>query len=154
MKSHKSKEAFSRPVKMTREDFSSESEVVKDRPESLDLKLAFKKIVNAWAWRIISRVILKNQRVKANYHLNTILSILFHSSDLLKYWGVTHNLNVVIGMNLLKYRRDSQAGHMFRHSHHWFWSAQTLESNSQAVYIYHQWFWSAQTLPVESQLTI
>ena len=34
---------------MTREDFSSEGEVVEDGLESLHLNLAFKKIVNAWA---------------------------------------------------------------------------------------------------------
>ena len=51
-------------------------------------------------------------------------------------------------------KSNSLAGCMFSHSHQWFWSAQTPESDSQAEYMFshsHQWFWSAQALGSDSQ---
>ena len=49
--------------------------------------------------------------------------------------------------------RDSQAGWMFSHSCQWFWSAQTLERDSHPGWMFShscQSFWSAQTLERDS----
>ena len=85
-------------------------------------------------------------------------------SDLLKYWRATHSLDVpvcpaiLISSSDLVLESDSQSGcvPVFSHSHQWFWSAQTLESNSLAhpdscVFSHScQWFWSAQMLESNS----
>ena len=106
----------------------------------------------------------------------------FSDSELLKHWRATHILDICPFLSVVlicpntgewltlrlccifthscqwfwsnqTLESNSLPGSVFTHSHWWFWSNHTMESNSLSGCVFtqsHQWFWSNQTMESDS----